>query len=175
MFVVGRNLEELAEKYKIVDDIRDVDETCIELRLNKIVKRIKVTGENNMLKYGEKIPDEYVINEDISKSGLIIKPKEALLACSKQRIIIPRGYMGMIQTKGSLARMFVFVQCSDPQVDSGFIGNVTFEFFNASDFNVLLQEGQKVANLYLMPVSDKNVNIYKGKYNNATEPTIQLP
>lgn len=81
----------------------------------------------------------------------------------------------MIQTKGSLARLFVFIQCSDSQVDSGFKGRVTFELFNASEFKISIQAEQKVANLYILPVSDKNVGLYKGKYNNAEEPTIQLP
>lgn len=175
MFIVGKNLRQLVEKYNVVDDARDVEETCIELKLHKIIKRICIPQRDIILKYGDQVPNEYIKKDDISEGGLIIKPHEALLACSKQRVIIPRGYMGMVQTKGSLARLFVFVQCSDPQVDSGFAGNITFELYNASNFKILLQEGQKIANLYLLPVSDKNVNLYKGKYNGATEPTIQLP
>lgn len=175
MFIVGINLKELVEKYKVVDDIRDVEETCIELRLYNIVKKMCKTKDIETIKYGEKIPEQCVTRENISESGLIIKPGETILACSSQHIFVPQGYMGMIQTKGSLARLFVFAQCSDLQIDSGFKGRVTFELYNASNFNIILQENQKVANLYLMPVSDKNVKLYEGKYNNADEPTIQMP
>lgn len=175
MFIVGNNLKELVKKYQIVDDVRDVGETCIELKLHNIIKRLITTQSTNTLKYGERIPSECIRKENITEHGIVIEPKEALLACSSQRVIIPKGYMGMVQTKGSLARLFVFAQFSDSQVDSGFSGRITFELFNASNFNIILQEGQKIANLYLIPASDKNVNSYKGKYNNASEPTIQEP
>lgn len=175
MFIVGVNLKELVEKYKVVEDVRDVEETCIELRLYKIIKKLCTTNGIGTIRYGEKIPEECIEREDITEKGLIIKPQETVLACSSQRIFIPQGYMGMIQTKGSLARLFVFAQCSGFQIDSGFKGRVTFELYNASKFDILLQKNQKVANLYLMPVSDKNVKLYEGKYNNADEPTIQMP
>lgn len=175
MFIVGINLKELVEKYNVVEDVRDVEETCIELGLYSIVKKLCNTKDIDTLKYGEKIPEQCIMRENISENGLKIKPGETILACSSQYIFVPQGYMGMIQTKGSLARLFVFAQCSDLQIDSGFRGRVTFELYNASNFNILLQENQKVANLYLMPVSDKNVKMYEGKYNNADEPTIQIP
>lgn len=175
MFIVGENLRQLVNKHSIVDNLRDVEETCIELKLHHIVKRITPAKANRTLKYGERIPNAWIKDEDIKSKGLCIKPYEALLACSSQIVFIPQGYMGMIQTKGSLARLFVFIHFSDSQVDSGYRGRITFEMFNAATFNVLLHEGQKVANLYILPVSDKNVKPYKGKYNNADEPTIQLP
>ncbi|MCM1064576.1 MAG: hypothetical protein NC420_08940 [Eubacterium sp.] len=175
MFIVGDNLRELVQKYKIIDDLRDVEETCIELRLYKIIKKLIPTEKTNVLRYGEAIPKECVQIAEIPEEGLVIEPLGTVLACSNQRVIIPQGYMGIVQTKGSLARMFIFSQCSDFQVDSGFKGRVTLELYNASQFSVLLREGQKVANLYILPVSDKNVRMYQGKYNGADEPTIQLP
>ena len=175
MFIVGDNLRELVQKYNIVDDMRDVEETCIELRLCKNIKKLITTEKIRILRYGESIPKECVKIEEIPEDGLLLKPSETVLACSNQRVIIPQGYMGIVQTKGSLARMFVFSHCSDFQVDSGFSGRITLELYNASQFGILLREGQKVANLYILPVSDKNVRKYQGKYNNADEPTIQLP
>lgn len=175
MFIVGDNLRELVRKYNIIENPRDVDETCIELSLCKIIKKLIPTEKTKILRYGEAIPKECVHNEEIPEAGLMLEPSGTVLACSEQKVIIPQGYMGIVQTKGSLARMFVFSHCSDFQVDSGFKGRITLELYNASRFGVLLREGQKVANLYILPVSDKNVRMYQGKYNNADEPTIQLP
>ena len=175
MFIVGENLKQLVKKYNIISDPRDVEETCIELRLCKIIKKLTPTKNVTMLRYGEHIPKECVMKAEIEENGLIIEPLGTILACSDQVITIPQGYMGMVQTKGSLARMFVFAHCSDFQVDSGFKGRITLELYNASQFGILLREGQKVANLYILPVSDKNVKEYQGKYNNADEPTIQIP
>lgn len=175
MFIVGENLRELVKQCDVVKDIRDVTETCIELGLGKIIKRVGKIDGIDTLRYGDPVPKDCIQEEDISESGLVINPKEALLACSSQCVHIPQGYMGVVQTKGSLARMFVFAQCSDFQVDSGFNGCITFEFYNASDFKICIQEKQKVANLYILPTSDKNVAPYRGKYNGSLEPTIQFP
>lgn len=175
MFVVGNNLRELVRNYKIIDDIRDVEETCIELKLYKVVKRLRVTSNVTSLKYGETIPKEVIEKETIKEDGLCMEPGDAVLACSNQKVYLPQGYMGMVQTKGSLARMFVFAQCSDSQIDSGFSGRITFELFNASPFNIVISKGQKIANLYIITASDKNMKLYCGKYNNATEPTVPKP
>lgn len=175
MFIVGENLKQLVKEYNIIDDLRDVEETCIELKLCKIVKMLVPKDDKNILRYGEQIPKECIEERHLDEKGLVIEPLGTILACSDQRVFIPQGYMGLVQTKGSLARMFIFSNCSDSQVDSGFRGRITLELFNASRFNILLREGQKIANLYILPVSDKNVKIYQGKYNNADEPTIQIP
>lgn len=175
MFIVGENLKELVKQHEIVKDIRDVSETCIELKLNRKIKRICKADGIDILRYGERIPSECILEEDIFETGLTIKSKEALLACSYQSVHIPQGYMGIVQTKGSLARMFVFAQCSDFQVDSGFKGYITFEFYNASDFDIYIQCGQKVVNLYILSASDKNIIPYQGKYSGFLEPTIQFP
>lgn len=175
MLIVGKNLEQLVEKYRITENIKDVDTTCIELRLDRTVKRLCATIRNRTLRYGERIPGECIKVSDIGKDGLLLRPAEPVLACSQQKIVIPPGYMGLVQTKGSLARMFVFAQFSDAQIDSGFSGKITLELFNASPFNILIQEGQKIANLYIIKASDKNVKLYEGKYQYAQEPTIQIP
>lgn len=176
MFIVGENLKQLTKQYKIVNDIRDVDETCIELKLFSVIKRLVLpqnTSKNNhILKYGDSIPREYIKKEKIYDRGLKIPSKGCVLACSSQVVHIPRGYMGLVQTKGTLARMFMFAQCSDAQIDSGYKGRITFELFNASPFDIVLRAEQSVANLYILSASDKKVNEYEGKYSRAMEPTV---
>lgn len=173
MFIVGENLKKLAKQHRIVNDIRDVDDTCIELKLFNVIKRMHLPEEGCILKYGEKIPQECIKKEEIYDE-LLIPPKGCVLACSSQVITIPNGYMGLVQTKGTLARMFVFAQCSDAQIDSGYHGRITFELYNASPFSIVLRAGQRVANLYILSASDKNVNSYEGKYNEAMEPTVPI-
>ena len=175
MFIIGENLKELCHTHTIVDNEKDIDETCIELKLDKLIKKVVPTKKYDTLKYGEAIPSECVKSYTLNEKGLLLKPKECVLACSSQNINIPCGYMGMIQTKGSLARLFVFAHCVDSQIDSGFRGKVTFELYNSSKFNIVINAGQKIANLYIISASDKNIKPYVGKYCNAQEPTIQLP
>jgi deoxycytidine triphosphate deaminase len=85
---------------------------------------------------------------------------------------MPKGYMGLIQTKGSLARLFVMVQCSDAQVDPGYEGHLTFEICNLGDFVVNIKRGSKVAQLFLLKCSTRDIDGYNGRYQGATGPTV---
>ena len=88
---------------------------------------------------------------------------------------MPQGYMGLLQTKGSLARLCVSLHFSDGQIDPGFRGKITFEIFNASDFKIRIRKFQAVGNLYVLKTTTKKHKPYSGKYAGANGPTIQLP
>jgi dCTP deaminase len=102
------------------------------------------TDENTVLEYGKEIPQEMVIEETINDKGLLLKPKETVLACSKEIISMPTGYFGFIQTKGTLARFFITVHCCDAQVDPGYEGKLTFEICNFGNVAVKIRPGTLV-------------------------------
>lgn len=170
MIIVGENLKDLIKQYQIVDKDNCYDETCISLRMgNSIIelsnKKVKT------LTYGEEIPTGCIKERKIGVDGIMIPPMGTVLACSNEYIKMPAGYFGLIQTKGSLARLFVFVHCSDGQVDPGYSGSLTFELFNASPFNIRIRRLEKVANLYIFKTSCKNIKSYSGKYGGFEKPT----
>jgi len=174
MIIIGNKLKNLIKQHKISNDIQSYDKTCLSLRLDKIYLKIKIK-RNTILNYGEQIPKKYILKKTILKDGLVIKPKQCILACSKEIISIPNGYFGLIQTKGTLARFFITVHCCDGQIDPGYNGKITFEICNFANFSVRLLEGQKVSNLYLIKASNKVKEGYIGKYQNADKPTIAIP
>ena len=110
----------------------------------------------------------------MGKEGLIIPPHTAVLASSREVINMPVGYMGLLQTKGSLARMMVSLHFSDGQVDCGFRGKITFEVFNASSFTITIPAKAAVGNLYILKANTLDCQPYSGKYGNADGPTIQI-
>jgi dCTP deaminase len=177
MLIVGDNLKELMSQYKIVTPQNSsYDTNCICLSLDKSI--ISITPpeeeENSIITYGSEIPKNW-INEKVLdyEHGLILDPKMSVLACSFEKINIPSGYFGLLQTKGSLARLFVSINCSDGQVESGFNGKITFEMCNFSDFRIRLRPGDRVGSLFIFKTSSKNVNSYQGRYNLSDKPTIQ--
>ena len=175
MIVVGDNLHELMEQYRIVDRDNCYDETCIRLSLGDTYFKLVPNSKKNTLIYGESIPNDCIQKYKVDEKGLILEPNTAVLACSAEKVDLPKGYMGLLQTKGSLARLFVSLHFSDGQIDSGFKGHVTFEIFNASTFNICIRKFQPVGNLYLFKTTTDNHQLYNGKYANSDVPTIQLP
>lgn len=175
MVIVGENLIQLMDQYKMVDRQNCFDETCIQLSLGNSYISLCPSSGNDILTYGESIPEQYIIQNDINDDGIVLNPKTAVLAASAESIFMPQGYIGLLQTKGSLARLLVSLHFSDGQIDPGFKGKVTFEIFNASDFKIRLRKLQPVGNLYVLKTSTKKHKLYCGKYAKAKGPTIQLP
>lgn len=171
MIIVGENLKNLIVQHEMVNKKNCFDETCITLSLSKHIYRFK-ENEKHTLVYGEKIPSKYYKKEQIKENGILIPSKGTVLACSNEYLKMPQGYFGLVQTKGTLARMFVFANCADGQIDPGFEGRITFEIFNASPFEIRFRRLDKIANLYIIKASCKNTQKYQGKYLRAKEPTL---
>lgn len=145
------------------------DEFSLTLTLSEKIVRLEVPKEKEIV-YGSKVPAKYVKEENII-DGISLAPHQAILACSKEFVKMPRGYMGLLQTKGSLARLFISVHCSDGQVEPGFEGRVTFEICNMGNATVKLLKGAPVAQMFVFKTSS-NKGAYDGKYCNSQKPTI---
>lgn len=175
MIIVGKNLESLMLQHRMTDRNNCFDETCIGLSLGDTYIYMDAKKKGRILSYGEKIPDEIIKTKEIEGNGLILYPHKAVLACSAETVRMPAGYFGLLQTKGSLARMFVSLHFSDGQIDPGYEGKVTFELFNAGEYPVRLLKHQLVGNLYILKASTDTHKLYDGRYSKAKGPTIQEP
>lgn len=108
--------------------------------------------------------------------GIILPPQGKILACSQEEVKIPLSNMGFVQTKGSIARGFLFTHMCDGQVDPGYHGKITLELYNASDFYYKLVPGMPIASLFVFSV-DGDVTPedgYNGRFQNASYPTAML-
>ncbi|TNB46789.1 deoxycytidine deaminase [Martelella lutilitoris] len=131
--------------------------------------------EGRVIRYGLHEVDDFYKEKKLEEGELLLRPSECVLACSTDRIHMPAGYMGFIQTKGTLARLFVITHCTDPQIDSGFNGKITFEIVNLSPFEIVLPVGSPVAQLFVSRVSTENFPPYSGKYRDSDIPTLPRP
>ena len=176
MLIVGDNLKGLVKQYSIIENSDSgFDETSISLRLDSKIIRICPPKNNSVITYGENIPEEWIKETDLKlDEGIIIEPHDAILGCSNEVVKIPVGYFGLLQTKGSLARLFISIHCCDAQIEPGYKGKITFEICNNSNLRIRLLPRQKVADLFIFKTSTRN-KPYNGRYNSATKPTIQIP
>src|SRR6185437_6671937 len=128
MLIVGKNLSTLIRQHRIVDKDECFDNTSISLRLDRdilVAERCK-----DPITYGHSVPSDLWTDERIDDDGYVLAPQAAILACSYERVCMPMGYFGFVQTKGSLARLLVSITCTDGQVECGYKGKVTFEIVN---------------------------------------------
>jgi deoxycytidine triphosphate deaminase len=173
MVVVGDNLKGLIQAKNICSD-NLFDEYSIKVELNRTVFRLK-PQEGITIKYGSQTVDEYYNKEELKEGELVLAPGECVLACSSEDVIMPLGYIGFVQTKGTLARLFVAAHCADAQIEPGFSGKVTLELMNQSPFQISIPVGANIAQIFIMRCSTDNSKPYNGKYKSSDIPTLPLP
>jgi deoxycytidine triphosphate deaminase len=171
MVIIGRNLLGLIRQYDICPE-RLFDRFSISLELDDCVLRPRPPA-SGAIRYDMQEVEGLFEEQSLASGELVLAPGEAVLACSSDIVRMPIGYIGMLQAKGSLARLFVSVHCSDSQVEPGFIGKVTFELVNHSPFRVALAFRARVAQLFIFKCSTANPDdSYNGRYQNASKPTL---
>lgn len=168
MVIISENLRDLVCQFNIAP-IQSLDQFSITLRLSEDIAEYSLKNET-AITYGTQVPDESIKREHITNE-FILNPGSAILGCSDEKIHMPKGYIGFIQTKGSLARLFVSVDCNDGQIEPGFNGHITFEICNMGNIPVRLIPHTPVAQLFILRASsDKEA--YRGQYNNSDLPTF---
>lgn len=101
---------------------------------------------------------------------IVLPPGGKLLACTEEEVEMPFDKLGFVQTKGSIARGFLFAHICDGQIDPGYRGKITLELLNASDFYYKLVPGMPIASLFVFQ-TDQAIDSYDGRYQNSTSPT----
>ena len=167
MIVTEINLRELIEQHDMLPQCC-YDTFSLTLHLSRFIRKYNFP-QDQIITYGETIDETHIIKETISNE-YILYPGQSILACSCEKVRMPAGYIGFLQTKGSLARLYVTVHCCDGQVESGFEGCVTFEICNLGNLNIRLLPESPVAQLFVMKTSSDKER-YHGRYNKSEEPT----
>lgn len=162
MIVIEKGLEQLSEQYSICDRVL-VDEYSLKIQLGESYYVPKPQVEHVV--YGaHPAPKNIFSQRNTAKQNLVLEPGAQAIACSKHIYKIPVDYLGIVQTKGTLARLFVQATCNDGQVEPGFHGYITLEIVNLSPWVVEIPVGSEVAQLYLMKCSSPAQKAYSGRY-----------
>lgn len=172
MLVIGDNLKELCVQHGLVDRLDAYDVTSITLRLHPTI--ISYTTQA-VIDYGKPLKSEWYSESQVPHDGVEVKKNTGILCCSEETIAMPIGYFGFVQTKGSLARLFISATCNDGQIDPGFKGRVTLEVVNSGHLTVRIPPRAEIAQLFVFRTSTNNVATYNGRYQGAKKPTVYTP
>jgi dCTP deaminase len=174
LIVIEKGLEQLSEQYEICDKIL-VDNFSLKIQLGENYYAPK--SQSQTVVYGaHPVPKEIFSEKITARQNLKLKPGAQVIASSKHIYKIPSDYFALLQTKGTLARLFVQVTCNDGQVEPGFNGYITLEIVNLSPWEVEIPIGSDIAQLYLMKCSSPAKNPYNGRYSKMAlqGPTIPI-
>jgi deoxycytidine triphosphate deaminase len=83
-----------------------------------------------------------------------IAAKGFMIAQTEERITLPSGICGLIEGRAKLARQGVSVEQSSKLIEPGSDSAMVLEV-NASDREVSLAVGQKIAKMILLEVTDE--------------------
>ena len=101
---------------------------------------------------------------DLRCSSYKLKPKEFLLGSTFEKVYLPHNLCGHIDGKSSIGRLGVFIENSG-FVDSGFVGNVTLEIYNASDKEFELYNGMPICQIIFQTLTSPVVKPYGRRDN----------
>lgn len=162
MIVIDKNLEQLTSQLEICDAFL-VDDFSLKIQLGKSYYRPKKIKEP--IVYGmHPQPSTLFTEKRTIKQNLKLAPGEQIITCSNHKYKLPLDYFGLVQTKGTLARLFVEATCNDGQIEPGFEGFITLEIINNSPWTIELPVGSEIAQMYLIKCSSPASKAYNGRY-----------
>jgi len=150
-----------------------VEEFSLRIKLDPRIRRMRSTPPAEPLVYGSPYDvDAYFEPLESLTRDLVLEPGDRVLACSADRYAMPINNFGLVQTKGSLARLFVATTCNDGQVEPGFNGKITLEIVSFSTCKIAIPVGASIAQLFVFRCTTPAAHPYEGRYNRAMEPTV---
>lgn len=94
-------------------------------------------------------------HEAMDGGFLRIAPKGFIIAHTREKITLPSGICGLIEGRAKLAIQGISVEQSSTLIEPESNNTITLEIFNASDHEVTLSEGQKIAKMILLKIADE--------------------
>lgn len=92
---------------------------------------------------------DFYIPDGAAPGLLAVRPLESIIIPSGIKCKIPEGYCGVFLNKSSVAKLGLIVGAQ--VIDSDYRGEVHLHIINASDRVVILEPGQKIAQMLIMP------------------------
>jgi len=174
MLTVGSNLLELTKQNKICDHIL-IEEFSLKIRLGRQYYEPKSDLFKPIVYGSHPDPTDLFHEKSTITQNLLLKSGARVIGCSHDRYRIPLDYFGLVQTKGTLARMFVQVTCNDGQIEPGFDGFITLEIVNLSPWTIELPKSSEIGQLFLFKTSTPTRNGYSGRYAEGAKEGPTLP
>lgn len=135
-----------------------VRENGVDLRIGRMVARMKKTDEPLDTRSTEKIEEFYTLEEG---EDFIIWPHEHVLLHTLEYIKLPVDLMGFVNLRSSYARVGLAIPPTI--IDANFEGELTIELVGG-DFPVKLYSGDRFLHVVFAKLSSAVEKPYQGRY-----------
>lgn len=166
MVLSDEHIIELLERQELTIEPKPLKENirCNHINLHLSNKLLKYNIDTLDLKTDQSgsITEEIIM----SAEGYILKPGDFVLGSTVEKVGIPNGHFGFIETKGNIARAGIQAHNADGHVDPGFVGNITLEIKNNSNHSIIIYPDLKFVQIYFFKLTSKSIRPYQGKYQN---------
>lgn len=175
MLVIGENLKQLASNRGLCDSTL-IDEFSLRIRLGEKYYSPSDSKHASVIYNNHPDPKELFSGPNLISQNLELAPGAAVIGSSSDIYNMPLDHFGLVQTKGTLGRIFVQITCCDGQIEPGFKGYITLEIVNLSPWTVHIPKFASVGQLLLFKASTEVQKGYSGRYSElALEgPTIPV-
>lgn len=95
--------------------------------------------------------------------GFTIYPHSAVIVDTGVHVELPHGTVGMLKSKSGLNVKSNIT--SEGVIDEGYTGSIVAKLYNHGDEAVLIDEGQKITQLVILPVIVPDIEIVEGLTN----------
>lgn len=146
-----------------------VGPTSIDLHISPLI--IKYTCENIHLGKSNPTYREILIDDN---DGYELDPGEFILASTLERVLIPNGYQGFIETKGDIARAGLQVHNADGHIDPGSNHVITLEIKNNNNIPIVIYKNILICQIFIHTLTSPCNNPYSGKYYGQKKPTTYI-
>lgn len=172
MVLSDKSLKELLNSKELVITPYCADQlgpTSIDLHLGHMI--VKYTCTSVDLKQSHNTYTSF----QITSGGYAIQPGEFVLASTYEKVTIPNGYQGFIETRGSIARAGLQVHNTDGHIDPGSDHIITLEIVNNNNIPVVIYPEILICQIFLIKLTTLCDSVYCGKYLGQTAPTTYIP
>lgn len=138
--------------------LESIQPASIDIRLGKGFKKPSISGVIHTF-------DTEVLYDTFDTDKYILKPHEFILGTTMETLSLPDNITAFVEGRSSIGRMGLFIQNAG-WIDPGFKGEITLEFYNASEVPILLCAGHRVGQLVFCKMSESCLKPYDGKYQN---------
>lgn len=175
MILTSENILKRIEEDGLIEDYRSINTQLqpgsFDLRVGKVFKSYSELNKNDPypVVLGEEVEYGSEIEYEMG-TGYPVKPKEFVLATTLETINMPDDLSAVIQGRSSIGRTGLFVENAG-FVDVGFTGEITLEFYNATENTIVVPVGMRVCQIVFYEMQESCSEVYEGKYNGQTGAT----
>lgn len=149
MFATERDLERLVREGKLGNEAINIngDGDHVELHLGSIRR---ILPEDGIIRPGDAWKPDY----GTETTGIVsLGINDYVIGETKERVIIPDGYLGVIQPTREAVLIGLGIHCGP--IPKGYEGKITFGLKNYVSAQLELRIGYHLLGLYLQPTTDQ--------------------